>query len=219
MRDRADGRGTHTLELRWHFPPRFQQKGPWFTSDTGSGVGIVGAEAHDWKARFENGFWSPAYGHKEAAPVLSVSRAAKLPQSFVTLLVPRLHSNQDIGILEKLQVQNSFVEAYRYHTLGEEYFLVFGNDNQPWSVGPCTSDAEFLCFGIHQDGRRELTFCSGHHVEIAGKPIVSSAELVQRCELICDGNGTQMFSSAQAGIALPESLGHISFERAGTTVD
>ena len=218
VRDRAEGNDTHTLELRWHFPPDFKKDGQSFTSATGSGIGVLFAEGHDWDARLEDGFWSPAYGRKEVAPVLSVSATVELPQTFVTLLVPRLAVSPEFGVLERVQPGNGNFDAYHYRTSREEYYVVFGN-GKPWTAGPCTSDAELLCFGIQQGGGRELMFCSGSYVEIAGKPVVSSAEIVQRCELIHGAGGTQMFSSAQGGIALQESLGDVSLQRAGTTAE
>jgi hypothetical protein len=116
-----------------------------------------------------------------------------------------------------VEAENMSVQAYRYRTSREEYFLIFAGSNEPWIVGPCASDAEFLCFGAHQDGGRELIFCNGRHVEISGKPVVSCEEVVQRCELVHSETGTQMFSSADGGIVLQESLGDISFAKAGTT--
>jgi hypothetical protein len=133
------------------------------------------------------------------------------------LLVPRWGISQDIGVLERFEAQNANIDAYRYRTSREVYFFVFSRENQPWTAGPCASDAEFLCFGLHQDGGRELMFCNGRNVEIAGKPVVSSAELVQRCELIHGAAGTRMFSSAPGGIALQESLAGLSLEKAETT--
>jgi hypothetical protein len=218
VRDRAEGAGTHDLELRWHLPADFQQEGGWFSSAvTGSGIALLGTEGHGWSVRVENSIWSPVYGRKEAAPVVSFSTTAELPNAFVTLLVPRLEKAQQVGVLERVEVENVGVQAYRYRTSREEYSLVFSDSNEPWTVGPCVSDAEFLCFGAHQDGGRELIFCNGRHVEISGKPVVSCEEVVQRCELVHSETGTQMFSSADGGIVLQESLGDISFAKAGTT--
>jgi hypothetical protein len=218
VRDMAEGSGPHTLELHWHLPPDFRRDGPWFSSPADSSIGILFADGNG-TSRLENGFWSPAYGRKEAAPVLSVSTAAKLPQTFVTLLVPRVAVSQEMGLLERLETDTADIDAYRYRTSRAEYLMVFSRGNEPWTVGPCASDAEFLCFGTHQDGGRELMFCNGRGVEIAGKPVVSSVELVQRCELLHGASGTRMFSSAQGGIALQESLGDVSLERAGTTAE
>lgn len=219
VRDTAEGSGPHALDVHWHFPPDFRQDGPWFSSRAGSSIGIRFAEGNNSIARLENGFWSPAYGRKETAPVLSVSTTAKLPQTLATLLVPRFAVPREIGVFERLHTEIANIDAYRYQTRIEEYLLVFSRGNEPWTVGACASDAEFLCFGTHQDGRRELMFCNGHRVEIAGKPVVSSVELVQRCELLHDASGTRMFSSAQGGIALHESFGDISLERAGRTAE
>lgn len=232
VRDCAEGVGTHALELRWHLPPDFDQQDGWFASSGGSAIAILAGEGHGWKRRFEQGFWSPAYGRKEAAPVLSFSATVQLPCAFATLLVPGLGSGQEIGVLEKLEAQSATldglsragetlapVDAYRYRTSREEYLIVFNDQKRSWVVELCASDAEVFCFGMHEDGRRELMFCNGRQVKIAGKAIVSSAELVQRCELVFGEGGTRMFSSAPGGIALQESLGHISFQKAGTTAE
>lgn len=219
VRDRAQGDGAHTLELSWHFPPDFHQQDGWLVSPAGAGIAVVAAEGHGWNARLEPGFWSPAYGRKEAAPVLRFSASVQLPHTFATMLVPRLARAQEVGSLERLQAQNACIDGYRYRTSREEYFIVFNDDKHPWTLGPCASDAELLCFGIHHDGRRELIFCNGRQVKIAGNPVVCSAELVQRCELLYDGAGTRMFSSVPGGIALQESLGDIALEKAGTTAE
>jgi hypothetical protein len=218
VRDKAEGSGAHRLELRWHLPGNFEQVDGWFTADTPGGIGIMGAKGHGWNTRLEKASWSPAYGCKESAPVLIFSTNVELPHSFLTLLVPRLASAQEIGTLERLPAPQS-IDACRYTTRREQYLIVFANQTRPWTAGPCASDAELLCFGMHQNGRRELIFCNGRYVEIAGKPVVSSAQLVQRCELIHADDGTRMFSSAQGGIMQETSLGDISCEEIGTTAE
>jgi len=219
VRDRAEGAGTHTLEIRWHLPPGYRQEGNWFTSGADSSIAVLAPEEHGWNARLEDGVWSPAYGRKEPAPVFSFRTTAALPHAFTTLLVPQLKGAQEIGILKRLEVGDADIDAYHYASATEEYYFIISDENEPWAVGPCASDAQFLCFGMHQDGHRELIFCNGRSVEIMGKPIVSGADVVQRCELLHGDTGTQMFSSAHGGIVLRESLGGLSFEKAGTTAD
>jgi hypothetical protein len=143
----------------------------------------------------------------------------QLPHAFATLLLPRVASAQEVGVLEVVRSEYAALHAYRYRTSREEYLIVFNDQDLPWVVGSCASDAEFLCFGSHKDGRRELMFCNGRQVKIAGKAVVSSAEVVQRCELLHGEGGTRMFSSAQGGIALQESLADISFEQTETTAE
>ncbi len=211
VRDRAQGSGTHELAIRWHLPPDFVQDGDWFTRGD-RGIGFLAAERHGWNVLFEKGMWSPAYGQEQPAPIVSFCATAALPQSFVTLVVPRLHSQQELGLFRRLETGKTTVVAYHYMRDQEETYFIFAEGNESWQVENFASDAQFLCMSVRrQDSVRELMFCNGKYVEIMGRAIVSSAELVQRCELIQGESGVQTFSSAHAGTLVQQALGDFAF--------
>jgi Heparinase II/III-like protein/Heparinase II/III N-terminus len=213
VRDIAEGTGKHQLELTWHLAPDLRGQGTLFVSAEGRGMGLLGAEGHGWHQNVSEQFWSPAYGRKEPVPVVSFSTTTELPSQFATLLVPGMEISDEAGVLNRVETHATAVDAYHYRTSREEYYLVFAGDQQSWAVGPCASDAEFLCIGVHQDGRRELIFCNGRRVEVAGKPVVSCAEIVQRCELAEVGGRTEMYASNHAGVTIHDGLKNVSLKQ------
>jgi hypothetical protein len=197
VRDVAEGRGEHRLEIFVHLAPelqhKMQRKNHSFVS-AHSGITLLTAEGHGWTEEVVQQFWSPAYGRKEPAQVASFSITAKLPAEFVTLFFSYEGSAAEPGELAKIEESTERVHGYRQRSEDGEHYFLFGPGEQKWSLGPWTSDAEFVYFGMNSDGRRELIFCHGSYVEIAGRPIVSCGEVASRCEIVESNGEAAIFS-------------------------
>jgi hypothetical protein len=215
IRDVAEGTGEHQLEIFWHLAPDLQHKkqhsGHSFAS-ADNAITLLTAEGHGWAEEVTQQLWSPAYGRKEPAPVARFSTISELPAEFVTLFLPQAESAHGPVELAKTEGNVASVHGYRYRCGDGGHYFLFGPGEQLWSLGPWTSDAEFVYFGLNPDGSRELIFCHGSHVEIGGRPIVSCAEDTTRCEIVESSNGeTEIFSSSKA-VSQHLRLGDISLE-------
>ncbi|MGA9977853.1 MAG: alginate lyase family protein [Candidatus Sulfotelmatobacter sp.] len=197
VRDVAEGKGEHQLEILWHLAPHLQHKkqhnGHSFVA-ADRGVTLLTAEGHGWAEEVGQQLWSPAYGRKETAPVAHFTTVAKLPAEFVSLFLPQKESAHGPVALARTEGSADSVHGYRYrHGDGEDYFL-FGPGQQRWSLGPWTSDAEFVYLSLNPDGRRALIFCHGSRVEIGGRLIVECPEVARRCEMMERNGKTEIFS-------------------------
>lgn len=215
IRDVAEGRGEHHLEIFWHLAPDLQHqkrcKGQSFSS-ADNGITLLTAAGHGWAEEVTQQLWSPAYGRKEPAPVARFSTIAELPAEFVTLFSSHGENAPEPGELVKMDgkteakregtaasVHGSSVHGYRLRGEGGEHYFLFGPGARGWALPPWTSDAEFVYFGLNPDGSRKLIFCHGSHLEIGGRPIVSCSEASTRCEIVEKSNGeTEIFSSSKA---------------------
>jgi hypothetical protein len=197
VRDVAEGSGEHRLEILWHLEPELQHKmelknHSFVSAD--NGITLLTAEGHGWTEEVVQQFWSPAYGRKEPAPVARFSTTAKLPAEFVTLFLPHRGSATEPGALARIQGSTAAVCGYRQRGGDGEHYFLFGPGEQRWSLGPWTSDVEFIYLGLNPDGRRELIFCHGSYVEIGGRPIVSCAAIASRCEIVESNGEATIFS-------------------------
>jgi hypothetical protein len=215
IRDVAEGKGEHHLEIFWHLAPDLQhqkrRKGHSFSS-ADNGITLLTAAGHGWAEEVTQQLWSPAYGRKEPAPVARFSTIAELPAEFVTLFSSHGENAPEPGELAKMDgrteakregtaasVHGSSVHGYRLRGEGGEHYFLFGPGARGWELPPWTSDAEFVYFGLNPDGSRKLIFCHGSHLEIGGRPIVSCSEASTRCEIVEKSNGeTEIFSSSKA---------------------
>ena len=215
IRDVAEGKGEHHLEIFWHLAPDLQHqkrcKGQSFSS-ADNGITLLTAAGHGWAEEVTQQLWSPAYGRKEPAPVARFSTIAELPAEFVTLFSSHGENAPEPGELVKMDgkteakregtaasVHGSSVHGYRLRGEGGEHYFLFGPGARGWALPPWTSDAEFVYFGLNPDGSRKLIFCHGSHLEIGGRPIVSCSEASTRCEIVEKSNGeTEIFSSSKA---------------------
>ena len=220
VRDVAMGRGQHRLDLFWHLDPGLRQgrngREIFHAENGGQGLGLLTAHGHDWSQEVSEGWWSPAYGRKEPAPVAHFGTVAELPTEFVTLLVPGVEKGeQELGKIVRIEGSSiAKVCGYRYRTSSEEeHCIVFGTAGEHWTLGPWRSDAEFMYWGVERDGlTRTLIFCNGTYVENSGRRIVSSKQRITRCELMGKGKETTVHSSEKESIVVHDSLEGIPSE-------
>ncbi len=206
VRDVALGEGTYGLGLFWHLCPELSRfggtTGMFVESGGGMGLRVLAAEGHGWSQEIRQGWWSPVYGRREPLNLLHFSTVAELPAEFVTLLAPMAQRPSHEGSLVRIRQSplRGLVAGYRYQTAAEEHCMYFG-EGKGWTLGPWTSDAEFLYWGGRPDGEaRVLICCKGTYVETSGRRIIASARPLLRCELIVANGNVDVFSSDEAGV-------------------
>ena len=89
VRDLAEGRGLHQLDIAWHMGPTIplaSSKEYLFSGEAGS-LALLTAEGHGWSQSVSRDYWSPVYGHAERASVLTFGAKVELPADFATLLI------------------------------------------------------------------------------------------------------------------------------------
>jgi hypothetical protein len=183
IRDVAEGQGQHFLETFWHFAPQIE-----ITEERGvvtaklsirdkhsenACLTLLIDHNSDWAAELVAGRISPAYGCKQAAPVLRVSTNALLPKECAVLLLPGKQAS-GLGEFSALfESSKGEVRGYRYNTAQTYEFLFLAEGNAGWTVGNWRSDAKLL-YSKLEDGRfTHVIMVSGTFAEWRGKRLVS----------------------------------------------
>lgn len=89
VRDVAEGRGTHDLDIYWHFAPELAVTArgtALVASHEDQVLAIVPAEDAGWELAVTEGEYSPAYGSRVAATVARWSRRAAMPAEFAVAI-------------------------------------------------------------------------------------------------------------------------------------
>jgi len=207
VRDLAEGKGEHRLDISWHLAPelQLQQVHLFRLRNLAQGLAILPAEEHNWADEVHEGLWSPVYGQQRKTTILTFGTEVSLPAEFVTLLAPVQEAYSAPGTFTSSPPAEaaSFVRAYRYQT-GEWYYnFFFGRKGQPWKSGDVASDAEFVCLSARGGtAEPDVISCNGSYVEIDGARILSMKRVVSRCEVI-QGIARQVFCSDGEALVHP----------------
>jgi hypothetical protein len=208
VRDRAEGSGTHALELSWHLGATLapiSARDYVFRNEQES-FALVTMDGHGWSQSAHRGHWSPAYGRQERATVLNFAKTANLPAEFLTLLLSHASVQGGVGRLEAM-APGTGVSGYRYKISDEENCFFFSDYASTWTLGPWTSDASFLYWWMNRRlGQRMLIACGGTCVECSGVRVLSSETRFVHAELFADSGRTSMLSSPAEGVKLSASL-------------
>ena len=160
VRDVAEARDCHQLELNWHFAPdlRLSPSGNTFIVAPSQGpqaargqlrLALLPQDDAGWTSELTSGEFSPAYGRKEPAPVVRLSANVKLPADFATLIVPMFSASDRPGGFislsqkETLRDNGSF-HGFRYDEETGTHYVIFADERKRWSLGEWSSDASFL---------------------------------------------------------------------------
>jgi Heparinase II/III-like protein/Heparinase II/III N-terminus len=219
IRDVATGAGRHNLELAWHLGAGLQPsdaEGRFFTDrsvdgvagkDQEYGVALIGCAGDAWQRDAQPGWWSPVYGCKEKSWVLRCRSERELPAECATIIMPLADRHQRSGSLRSVNEMNSKeVRGYLYESGTEQHGFFFRQAAGPWMQSGWASDAEFLYYRADSDGLRNLYFYNGSYVEARGKRLVSSRNTVSYCQLITQGEKTQIVSPLSEQILLHEPM-------------
>jgi hypothetical protein len=215
VRDIAEGRGRHEIELAWQVGAGLSHEAADANAFAGDGerLAILTAEDHGWSRRLVYENWSPAYGRAEPAPVLRFTAEQALPAEFVTILIASSRaegdrSQDDRGRLVCISEAGvGTTSVFRYLLKREEHQFVFADEAEPWGQGPWASDAEFLYSHHDSIGRLcSLVLCGGTYADFEGSRVVSCDRRVSYAEVMRTSDGFSVFSSEAQGVKLGASL-------------
>ena len=202
LRDFAEGKESHALEIFWHFAPNVtltNQCGRFLATQTESsgespGMELLPVEDHRWKHDIISGETSPAYGRKEWAAVLQSSARIKLPAEHAVMLIPSTDSESPQARFRRLEGGDPV--AYRLDNGKSTRFFVFAQPAMGnWSAYGISSDARFVYFHIEDGHLTHFILCQGRWAQAAGESIFSHDNQVERFEWLVRGGVPQVYAS------------------------
>ena len=210
--DSALGKGAHELEVFWHFAPDLkvveaingclaQPEAAEASNQTG--FGLVTVLNSNWKCEVVAGDFSPAYGCKVPAPTVRVTAQAQLPARLATVLIPSIR-DPELGTL--VEMNGDFVCGYRFtHGSQTDYVIFNEREGTSWSMGPWSSDADFLHCRVENRRVIQLVFCAGSFVKVQGQGVLTHHRKIERFEWRNQSGVRRIFSSDDtAGHSLSE---------------
>jgi hypothetical protein len=210
VRDVAEGRGKHRLDITWHLGPDLylEREHVFRVKGASQGLAVLPAEGHGWAELVRKESWSPAYGKKSPMTVLNFGTVANLPGEFVTLLLPLRESHGEPGrfLLVRSATEAAAVRAYRFEDGSGEHSFYFAEECKSWKCGVLASDAEFVCWSALRNGESIVRFCQGSYVKIYGQSESRCKRAVTRCEIVRSGKRLEVFCSDPDAIETPLAL-------------
>jgi hypothetical protein len=196
VRDLAQGRAEHELEIRWHFAPDLELR------DLGAGR-VDAVRASDpafgvrlsllvpvetvWQMEVGSALISPAYGALQPAPLVRCQARAALPAETATVLRPaRVLAAESDRSIEKDIEQNELRLAATGHGALQVYELRDRNresDNEHkfcfalgdhWNFGSWSSDARVLYYRTENEKLEHLVAIGGSNLAWEGKQLLQS---------------------------------------------
>ena len=169
VRDVAEGKGIHDLEISWHFAPGLELSTSGTearaTNGRGDSLVLLGASSSPWELAAEEAFVSAAYGEKQKAPVCVFRSRTQLPAEHATMLLAQGVSQSS----EKLQsVACGECAVYAY---GPDDFIVFANAAE-WAFGAFRSNANFLFARSQNSELKALLVVGASYIEWSGQPVL-----------------------------------------------
>lgn len=203
VRDRAEGAGRHRLESIWHLGPELQpaEKGVFRAMEPSQGLALLAAAGLGWSESVSTQSWSPVYGQKAPAKVVTFSKATVLPDEFCLFLVAWGEAREFSGSFacpSERRVDSS-VMSYRYHGIDDagasiDISFFFWDDRQAWREAGISSDSKFVCWIRSPNGER-LFLADGSHAVIDGGPALRFKRKVAWGEIAIEENRRNTFSS------------------------
>ena len=204
VRDCAEGRGKHDLEISWHLGREIQlvEDGLFRVKGASQGLALLPSKDHGWAVEVDRRSCSPVYGQKAPITVLTFSKTTELPATFCCAIVTLQEALRRPALFSQLgdPKPGSSVSAYRYAGEAEECSIFFGEPGKPWQSGPVSSDAEVVCWHRGQkDGMERLILVNGAMAEIeAGESLHFSQNVSWGERLIRNGEKQTFCSHPEA---------------------
>src|SRR5487761_42100 len=214
VRDLADGKGEHDLEIFWHFAPMFipTYTPPGFTLTRAlptaapggtEGLRLLPVEGHGWAQEIRRGRTSPAYGVDEPAPVIRFAMRKSVPADFAVLLQPLDEISEDVVSFRRIEaVLPCGVQGYCYAASADRHLFFFADRGGKWELDSWRSDARFVYAGIR--GEREavyLALSDGSTIDFESKRVMACNRPVERCELALSRKGYEISCSEPDAVA------------------
>lgn len=212
VRDVAEGRGRHRLDISWLVGPELEPAGQnvFYTTDRSQSLAIVPVAGHGWTEELRKEAWSPVYGQKAPMTVINFGTLTDTPAEFAVVLAVTAEVHPHAGSFTRIDASEpeSAVRVYRYFGEAGEYFLFFGQRGEPWRQGAVSSDAEFVCWKKGPGADHLLILYNGSYTEIEAGPKLRCRKAVRWCELVLrGGQRTVRSSNPEAVVAQPEDSG------------
>jgi hypothetical protein len=184
VRDIAEGAGAHDLEIFWHFAEDVKvapSSGAVMATPVAGGEKLVllGASPQKWGLALAEGWVSPVYGERLAAPAASFAARLQLPAEHGTLVLP-LGAREELGSF-RLAGDAGNAVGYVYERGEVQDYVVFG-EGRTWSVGRFGGDAGLFFCRTERGEITTLVACSAAKIEIDGREVFSSPDAVERLE-------------------------------------
>ncbi len=210
VRDLAEGRGSHQLDIAWHLGPTLSpdpSKRYRFTDPQGD-LALLAAEDKRWSHSAHEDYWSPAYGRRERASVINFSAMAELPVDFSTVLITGKKLPVDLGRMARIgEFIPGEVCGYRYLNPWQEHDFFFAYTPKPWALGGWASDAEFLYWSIDREKEQyTLILCNGTFADAGGRRVVTCRQRVRYAEILSSAAKVEVFSSELEHVVLEHPL-------------
>jgi len=217
VRDVAEGKGVHKLELACHLGAGLQpltSENKFYAADNPEyGIALVGCKNDRWQRELQPSWWSPVYGRKEESWTIRYRSECELPAEYATIVMPLTNQGQSSGSLRSVsEIDGTEVRGYLYELDLEQHGFFFRQGAgplgaRPWLQAGWASDAEFLYYRADSRGLRDVYFYNGSYVEAGGKRLASSHSAVAYCQLITQGDTTQVVSPSSEQVLLHLPLG------------
>jgi Heparinase II/III-like protein len=211
VRDLLEGRGKHRCESSWHFASGLELReaeGSFIaemehrgTDNADPRLALVPVRDPLWMARLISGEHSPAYGIKDAAPVVSIGGLVPLPAECATVIEPLLHSRDRAGTLHRIRDNaDTAVRGYRYDGPGGSQRMIFSTAHGSWELDGWTSDASFIYCRVFDGDVAHFILCDASFADLSGKSLFAHDQKIERFEWRNLDGEVQMFASNDAAL-------------------
>jgi hypothetical protein len=213
VRDVAEGRGSHQLDIAWHVGPTLSpvSSRQHLFADGRERLAFLTAEGHGWSHSVRREYWSPVYGHRERASVLNFAAVVELPADFATLLIADESAESDFGRLVRVnELSRGQVCGYRYSTPRQEHSFFFAHQPGPWALGVWASDADFLYWCVDREREQyTLVLCNGFYADAGGCRVLTCGRRVSYAEVLSSAMKVDLFSSDPEHVLLQQPLNRV----------
>ncbi len=202
--DAAQGVGHHALEIFWHgSASRLELDGSARALALGASgsFAVLPVRDSDWSVELVAAAWSPNYGAKESKQALRCSAHVELPAQFATLLVPRVVSQDALGVFDRRCGNRPDVRGYEYVTVSERHLWVFAESSETWQLGEFSSDAHVAYCARDAAGRIEhVVLCDASFFAAGDERILEAHGRCARNEFRRRGEHEEIFCSEGAPV-------------------
>ena len=198
IRDLAEGRDIHRLEVFWHFAAdtSINWSGDAFVAsalDSGlaerARLTLLAARDVGWSRELTSDYVSPAYGARLAAPLVRFETRVNLPAECATLILPRVaptgYSFERLGV--DPHAEQRPVSAYRYQDSIVRREFLFAESDETWTFGAWSSDARLVYASFEAGQLAHLVLVDGSFAEFGGKALAACPRRRQRFEWLKAG--------------------------------
>jgi hypothetical protein len=206
IRDRIFTGGVHRYDLHFHYAadahPSISTEGRGIHERSGNLPGLeVFAFGLGGLWRKEEGWISPVYGKRSAAPVCTFTVEAEGAQEFLTFMIPRAARQDRASVSIFDSVKGRVFEVRDTHTRD---VLMLGQ-GQPMEAGPLGSDFQlaWLRFGVKSSSLEELVLIGGRRLVVNGQELINASQFINYLAGRRVGNELRGETDINADLCLP----------------